>query len=180
MSVNKPSNWVDIGRITAVYGIKGWVKIHSFTEIAEDVFHYQPWMLKTAQGMKQVEIDDARPHGKNFVAHIKGVDDRDLAAGYTGCNIAVESKLLPQLAQGEYYWSQLMGLAVVSEYGGKDQRLGYVAKLMETGANDVLVVAPDAQSVDQRERLIPYIPGQFILGIDLKVGEMRVDWDPDF
>jgi 16S rRNA processing protein RimM len=174
------SNLVSIGRITAVYGIKGWVKIHSYTENPEDVFSYAPWLLKTAHGVKPVEIDEARPHGKGFVAHLKGVDDRDAAVSYTGVDIAVDKSQLPPLDEGDYYWSQLQGLAVISVYEGQQTRLGRISKIMETGANDVLVVTPDSESLDQRERLIPYVPEQFVLSVDLTAGEMRVDWDPEF
>lgn len=174
------SNLVNVGRITAVYGVKGWVKVHSYTEPQENLFEYHPWFLKTKHGIKKIEIDDARPHGDAFVAHIVGVDDRDLAMQYTAADIAIERDLLPELDEGEYYWSQLEGLAVYSQFDGKRQRLGVVSKIMETGANDVLVVACDIGSIDQRERLIPYVPGQFVLSIDLTAGEMQVDWDPEF
>jgi 16S rRNA processing protein RimM len=171
---------VNVGRITAVFGIKGWVKIHSYTEPQENLFEYHPWWLKTKHGIKKVEIDDARPHGDAFVAHIVGVDDRDIAMEYTAIDIAIERDLLPELTSGEYYWSQLEGLAVISGFDGKSQRLGVVAKLFETGANDVLVVAADAASIDERERLIPYVPEQFVLSVDLIAGEILVDWDPEF
>ena len=174
------SNLVNIGRISAVFGVKGWVKIHSYTEPTENVLIYNPWWLKTAHGVKSVEIDEARPHGKGFVAHIKGVDDRDQAVLYTGVDIAVESSQLPNLDEGDYYWRDLQGLAVVTEFEGSEQRLGRVARLLETGANDVLVVVADEQSIDQRERLIPYLPGQFVKSVDLAAGEIRVDWDPEF
>ncbi len=180
MPADKSLDLVVVGRITAVYGIKGWVKVHSYTEVAEDVFTYQPWYVKTAHGVKRVDIDEARPHGKSFAAHIKGVDDRTLAEQYAGSDVAVERALLPELDTGEYYWSQLENLVVISVYDGQSLRLGRVSKLLETGANDVLVVVPDEQSIDQRERLIPYVPEQFILAIDLAAGEMRVDWDPEF
>lgn len=180
MSDGKSLDLVNIGRITAVYGVKGWVKIHSYTETAEDVFAYNPWWLKTAHGVKQVEVDEARPHGKGFVAHIKGIDNREQAASFTSVDIAVERERLPELDEGEYYWSQLEGLVVITIFDGTPRRLGRVIKLMETGANDVLVVAPDDQSIDQRERLIPYVPDQFVLAIDLAAQEMRVDWDPEF
>lgn len=174
------SKLVNVGRITAVYGIKGWVKVHSYTEPQENLFSYHPWLLKTRHGVKKIEIDDARPHGNAFVAHIVGVDDRDLALEYTAADIAIERDLLPELDDGEYYWSQLEGLVVISCYEGKEQRLGVVSKIMETGANDVLVVTADADSIDKRERLIPYVPEQFVVSVDLVAGEMRVDWDPEF
>lgn len=174
------SNLVNVGRITAVYGVKGWVKVHSYTEPQENLFEYRPWFLKTKHGVKQIEIDDARPHGDAFVVHIVGVDDRDLAVGYTAADIAIERDLLPELDDGEYYWSQLEGLVVFTQVDGSRQRLGVISKLMETGANDVLVVTADAQSIDQRERLIPYVPEQFVLAVDLDAGEMLVNWDPEF
>lgn len=179
MSVES-SNLVNVGRITAVYGVKGWVKVHSYTEPQENLFEYHPWFLKTKHGVKKIETDEARPHGDAFVAHIVGVDDRDLALQYTAADIAIERDLLPELDDGEYYWSQLEGLVVFTQFEDKRQRLGVVSKIMETGANDVLVVAADAESIDQRERLIPYVPGQFVLAVDLNSGEMLVDWDPEF
>ncbi|HEY8941107.1 MAG TPA: ribosome maturation factor RimM [Cellvibrio sp.] len=179
--MSSQSNLVNVGRITAVYGVKGWVKVHSYTDPEENLFEYHPWFLKTKHGVKKIEIDDARPHGDAFVAHIVGIDDRDLAAQYTAADIAVERELLPELDDGEYYWSQLEGLVVFTRFdGGERQRLGVISKLMETGANDVLVVTADAESIDKRERLIPYVPEQFVLSVDLDAGEMLVDWDPEF
>lgn len=174
------SNLVNVGRITAVFGIKGWVKVHSYTEPQENLFEYHPWFLKTAHGIKQVEIDDARPHGDAFVAHIVGVDDRNLAMEYTAVDIAIERDQLADLDEGEYYWDQLQGLSVYTQFNGERQRLGVVSKLFETGANDVLVVQGDARSIDQRERLVPYVPGQFVLSVNLEIGEILVDWDPEF
>ncbi len=174
------SNLVNVGRITAVFGIKGWVKVHSYTEPQENLFEYHPWFLKTAHGIKQVEIDDARPHGDAFVAHIVGVDDRNLAMEYTAVDIAIERDQLADLDEGEYYWDQLQGLSVYTQFSGERQRLGVVSKLFETGANDVLVVQGDAQSIDQRERLVPYVPEQFVLSVDISAGEILVDWDPEF
>lgn len=180
MSSTEKSNLVNVGRLTAVYGIKGWLKVHSYTEPAENLFDYHPWLLKTAHGIKQVEIDEVRPHGNAFVVHLVGVDDRDEAAAFTAVDIAVNRDQLPELDEGEYYWSQLEGLRVITEYQGIEKDLGKVVKLFETGANDVLVVQGDEGSVDQRERLIPYVPDQFVLSIDLDKREIKVDWDPEF
>jgi len=174
------SNLVNVGQITGVFGVKGWVKIRSFTEPEANLFDYSPWWLKTAHGVKVFEIDEYRAHGKGFVAHIKDVDDRTLAALYSNCIIAVERELLPPLDEGDFYWHQLQDMVVVTHFEGVQSRLGTVKKLIETGANDVLVVAPDAASIDERERLIPYVPDQFVTHIDQAANTIEVDWDPAF
>lgn len=177
---SKGSHLIDVGRITAVFGIEGWVKIHSYTEPQENLFGYAPWWLKTAHGVKTVEIEESRPHGKGFVARLKGVSDRDQAALYTGITIAVDRDQLPNLEGDDFYWYQLQGLRVVSHWEGQQQDLGVVVRLLETGANDVLVVQGDTGSIDQQERLIPYVPEQFVLSVDLSAEVIEVDWDPEF
>lgn len=174
------SNLVNVGRITAVFGIKGWVKVHSYTEPQDNLFNYRPWLLKTPHGIKEIEIDEARPHGDAYVAHIKGVDDRNLAETFTKCDIAVGREELAELDDGEFYWHQLEGLRVVSQFEGQQLDFGVVSKILETGANDVLVVQGDSQSMDQKERLVPYVPGQFVLSVDLDAATILVDWDPEF
>lgn len=179
--MSKQSNLVDIGRITTVFGVKGWLKVHSNTEPPEKILDYSPWWLKTRHGVKKVEIEEGRPHGNDaFVVHIKGVDDRDLARDYCQIDIAVERSQMEELPDGEFYWYELEGLAVVSEFDGQLLRFGTVDRLLETGANDVLAVKPDADSIDQRERLIPYLPGQFVKHVDLEAGSITVAWDPEF
>ena len=104
------------------------------------------------------------------------MDDRELAREYSGLELAVAADQLPALADDEYYWHQLVSLKVYAQ----EQLLGAVDHLIETGANDVLVVKPCQGSIDQRERLIPYLPGDFVQNIDLHAGTMQVDWDPEF
>jgi 16S rRNA processing protein RimM len=176
----KSSNLVDVGKVGAVNGIKGWVKIHSDTEPADNLFSYSPLWLKTRHGVKPMEIDEYRLQGKGWVAHFKGLDDREQAQALTGATIAVERAQMPQLEAGEFYWHQLQGLAVISEFEGQTARLGTVQRLLETGANDVLVVRGDTESVDQSERLIPYIPDLYVKNVDLDAGEIHVEWDPAF
>ena len=179
-NTRKTSNLVDVGRITAVFGVKGWVKIHSDTEPQENIFSYSPWWIKTRHGVKPVEVVDYRPHGKGLVALIKDFEDREKAQEICQVAIAIARGQMAELDTGEYYWHQLEGLVVITEFEGQVSRLGVVSRLLETGANDVLVVKGDADSLDEKERLIPYIPDQFVTSIDLEAGEIRVDWDPDF
>lgn len=176
----KPSNLIAVGRISTVYGVKGWVKVHSETEPRDNIFQYSPWWLKTRHGVKTYEVDEFRPHGSGLVAHLVGVDDRDQAQALGRVEIAIDRSQLAELAEGDYYWSQLIGLRVVSEFGSQPQDLGVVKNLLETGANDVLEVVGDELSIDQNKRLVPYIPEQFVIAVDLEQGLIRVNWDPEF
>jgi len=170
---------VVLGRINAVFGIKGWVKVQSFTEHDEDLFQYRPlWCCRRGQ-WEPVELAEWRRHGKGFVAAIRGCSDRDQAETYARCELGAKVGQLPQLEEGEYYWHQLEGLQVCAGKGGA-VLLGVVGSLLETGANDVLVVEPSAGSVDDRQRLIPYRPGEVVLEVDLANGRILVDWDPEF
>lgn len=165
-----------MGKIGAVHGVRGEVKIHSFTDPIDNVFDYPVWTLRREGEFKQVELASSRFQGKGLVARIQGVNDRDVARSYTGFEICISRSELPELEQDEFYWHQLIGLQVINQ----DQLLlGRVDHLLETGANDVLVVKPCADSHDDRERLLPYTE-QCVTAIDLEAGSMRVEWDADF
>lgn len=166
-----------LGRISAVFGIKGWVKVHSFTDPVENILDYKQWHLLQDGRRQAVTVRESKRHGKGLVVSLKDVDDREQARAYCGAQIAVDSAALPTLPEGEYYWHQLEGLAVFTPSG---VALGEVDHLLETGANDVLVVLATADSVDDRERLIPYLPDQVVTAIDLAGKRMTVDWDPEF
>lgn len=174
-----------VGKLTAPYGVKGWVKVHSYTDPPENIFGYGPWRLAGQHGERQatvVVVDDHRVHGKGLVAHLQGIDDREAAATVCQRLVMVDGGGLPALPEGEYYWHQLTGLDVFSGAPGRPGSpvlLGKVTGLLETGANDVLVVAPCEGSLDQRERLLPYVEA-CVLEVDLAAGRMLVDWDPDF
>jgi 16S rRNA processing protein RimM len=167
-----------IGRIGGVYGVKGWVKIHSFTEPAENLLCYRGWKIRRRDRdpWESIDIDEGRRHGKGLIAHVAGIDDRDAAEALKGCEIAVPRIELPPLEGDEYYWHQLEGLEVVCG----DVLLGRVDHLLETGANDVLVVRGTADSIDDRERLIPWIRGQVVKRVDIDAGRIDVEWDPEF
>ena len=168
-----------VGRITAVFGVRGWVKVFSYTEQVEAVFDYQPWWIDTAQGRQQLVVDDWKRHGEALVVHIKGVDDRDLARAWCQQDILVAKTELPGLSSDDFYWHELVGMAVISHFEGQTTRLGFVKSLLATGANDVLVIGGDAESIDREERLIPYAE-QFVSNIDLQTQTIDVIWDPAF
>jgi 16S rRNA processing protein RimM len=160
-----------IGRVSGLFGVRGWVKIFSHTSPREGVLSYKTWYLKQAGEWQKHELSGGRAQGKGVVAHIKGCDDRDRAAALIGTDIAITREQLPKLEPGEYYWTDLEGLRVENTQGVD---LGVVSHLFETGANDVLVVKGD------RERLIPFTKGEAVLEVDLNSGRILVDWDPDF
>ena len=165
-----------LGKIYSVHGVRGEVKVYSFTDPLDNLLDYRHWTLRRDAEVRQAELVSGRVQAKSLVVKLKGLDDRDVARTFAGFDICVPRSLLPVLAAGDYYWHQLEGLKVVDQQG---QLLGRVDHLLETGANDVLVVRPCPGSLDDRERLLPYTE-QCVQSIDLAGGEMRVDWDADF
>jgi len=166
MSVNKQ---VALGYISAVHGIKGWVKVHSWTRPMEAILDYQPWLL--GEDKRSVKIVDGRKQGKGMAALLPGYDNREQAVALVGQQIFVNRDQMPATARDEYYWSDLEGLEVHTTGG---ELLGRVERLMETGANDVLVIR------GKREHLVPFIQGQYVTRVDLEGGVIEVDWDPEF
>jgi len=176
-------DWLVVGKITGCYGIKGWVKVHSYTDPPENIFSFGDWQVKRRGGFEAIEFDSSRAHGKGQVAHMAGVDGRTEAEAFKGLEIWAPEGALPALDEGDYYWRQLQDLQVWCQDGDaeSDERvlLGTVDYLIETGANDVLVVKACEGSVDERERLIPYLPGDTVTGVDLDAARMEVDWFVD-
>lgn len=166
-----------VGRILGVHGVQGWVKVYSYTDPMDNLQHYQPWHLKQGSHWKPVKVTGFRPQGKGLIAQIDGITDRDEAASLVGQDIGVPRDLLPTSGEGEYYWRDLIGLRV-RHVDGMD--LGKVVRMLETGANDVLAVRGDSNSLDRRERLIPWLPDDVITEVNLAEGRMTVDWDPEF
>jgi 16S rRNA processing protein RimM len=162
---------ISVGKISGVFGIKGWVKVFSFTDPRENILTYSPWLLKKGDQTKTVNVVDGQLQGKTIVAQLAGIDDRDQAAGLMGWDVFITQGQLPKAAKGEYYWSELIGLQVETVDG---VQLGAVDSLLETGANDVIIIQ------GERERVIPFLQGQTIIKVDLDAGKIIVDWDPDF
>ena len=169
---------VTLGKVGAVYGIKGWLKIHSFTDDQEAILDYFPWSLKLGNKIQSVDITDWRKHNNGLVVKVAGIDDRDIAQKLVGSEIFVSEEALSDLPDGEFYWRDLIGMAVVTDKG---YDLGLVSDIMETGANDVLVVKANLKDgFGKKERLIPYLVDQVILSISIEDKQICVDWDPGF
>ena len=170
MPGHAPDDAVLIGRVSGLYGIKGWVKVHSYTRLREGILDYKRWKLKVGNDWREFELLEGRMQAGGVVARLQGIEDRDGASVLVGADIAIARSQLPKLKRGEIYWADLEGLKVVNLEGVE---FGTVSYLFETGANDVMVVQ------GERERLIPYI-ADAIREVDLKAGIVRVDWDKDF
>lgn len=164
-------DWVVMGRILGPFGVKGWIKIRTFTEYPDSLADYPAWSLDEAGSRKQYTVESTQVHSGQLVAKLAGIDDRDQAFLLRGIEIAVPRDALPPTAEGEYYWADLIGLAVVNL---QDEPLGTVSSLLETGANDVLVVQDGAT-----ERLLPYVDA-VVQSVDLAARRIVVDWGLDY
>lgn len=160
-----------LGKVSGVYGVKGWVKLFSDTDPREGILDYQHYFLKEKGQWRSLEFTQGRKQGKGVVAKIEGCDDRDQAMLLIGSEIGITNDQLDELAENEYYWKDLIGLSVLNQ---DEVDLGTVSSMMETGANDVLIVTGD------RERLIPFTQGHTVLEVNLDDKVIRVDWDPEF
>lgn len=166
-----------VGRLGAVYGIKGWMKITSYTDIPEGIFDYSPWYIQQKGEWKEVAIEDFKRHGKGLIAKLAGVDVREEAQSMTGAEIAIYATQLPEL-EDDFYWRDLIGCAVETDKG---YTLGTVSDMMETGSNDVLVVKANAtDAFGKKERLIPFLTEQVIINVDITARKIIVNWEPNF
>ncbi|WP_110667142.1 ribosome maturation factor RimM [Salinicola halophilus] len=166
-----------LGRLTSPHGVKGWLKVYSYTSPAQNLFEYPAWNLSLRGQHETRKLLDARVQGKALVVRLEGIDTRELAEQWAGADVLMDKTALPELDSDEYYWYQLEGLEVHTR---DELQLGRIDHLFETGANDVLVVKPVTGGYDDRERLLPFLPGDVIVAVDLESGVMTVDWDPEF
>lgn len=163
-------DYVIVGKVGAPYGVRGWVKIQSFTDPLENILHYQPWFFADKNNnLQEIKIESRQVHGMALMAKFTDIDSPEEARLLTGKTIAILREQLPTLKKDEYYWSDLQGLTVVNKEG---KILGTVTSLLETGSNDVLVVK------GEKEFAVPYLPGKSILSVDLAKREIHVDWEP--
>jgi 16S rRNA processing protein RimM len=160
-----------MGRIAGPYGVNGWLRVVSYTELPDRLIEYAPWYLKHGDVWLPTRVTEVKRHTRGLLVRLPGCEDRDKAAELSGTDIGIYRWQLPATAAGEYYWDDLIGLSVMTLDG---LLLGTVDHLIETGANDVLVVR------GERERLIPFTKGSVIAMVDLDGRVIRVDWDPDF
>ena len=166
-----------IGELKKPYGIHGWLWVFIFTEDREAIFHMQPWVINTAMGQKALTVKNWRQQGKGYVVQLNEVPDRNIAETMFGVSLWAEKNNLSERAEDEYYWSDLIGLTVISQ--SENVILGRVKELFETGAHAIMVVEPTADSVDGEERLIPWHK-QTIGEVNLAKQTLMVDWGSDY
>ncbi|MBE0505824.1 MAG: ribosome maturation factor RimM [Marinospirillum sp.] len=174
---NNDTDEIVLGRITSIFGVKGWVKVYSYTDPMENLLDYPEWHLLHQGERKVIRKLDGRRHGKGLIARLDGINTPEEARLLSGAEIRLSRSKLPDLPQGEYYWSQLVGLKVINLQG---QVFGQVDYLLDTGANDVLVIKPCEGSLDKQERLVPWLIPDVIRQVDLEAAQIDVDWDADF
>lgn len=170
MSTNK-SDWVVVGRFGRPHGIKGLITAFSYTEPYENLLEYHPWYVETDSGYARLPVKKTSISPKGILVAIEGYDDRDSVAIYKNKAIAVKATQLPELSADAFYWHDLIGMRVVNHDG---TLLGTVTEIMPTGSNDVLVVE------GENRYLIPYLPDEVIVHINLDEGHIDVDWDVNF
>jgi 16S rRNA processing protein RimM len=159
-----------MGRIVGPFGIRGWLKVHPFSDAPENLLTYRRWWVGSSGGWKEHHIHEAKVQAGSVVAKLEGCEDRNAAFSFRGNEVAVARDALPGPAENEFYWADLIGLSVVNVQG---EAFGTVSRILETGANDVLVVDGD------RERLIPFTE-QVVKQVDLTGRRIRVDWGSDY
>lgn len=159
-----------MGRVLAPYGVRGWLKIQPLTQMIDGLFAYRSWWIGHGEGWQARELMEGRIHGSELVVRLEGFEDRDRAVSVRGWQVAVPRSDLPPAAQGEYYWSDLIGLSVVNLQG---ESLGHVEEVLATGANDVIVLQ------GERERLIPLVAA-VVVRVELENSRMVVDWGVDY
>lgn len=168
--IDGESKRVRVGRVSGLFGVKGWVKIHSYTEPRENVVEYTQWILERDGAEHRIEVEAGQRSGKNVLAKLRGIDDRDEARQWLGAEISVERAALPPCEPGEYYWVDLEGLSVRNLRG---EALGEVDYMMATGANDVMVLRGGG------DRLIPFVPS-VVREVNVDDGYVVVDWEASF
>ena len=169
-----PEKLVVMGRVTASFGVKGWIKVYALTAEIDSLLDYPVWWLGHDNDWREMRVVGAKVHSGLLVAHLEGIVERDGALALKGLEVAVPREQLPVAGEHEYYWADLIGLKVVN---AEQHGFGRVVRILQTGANDVLVVENGSTQVG--ETLIPFT-ADAIRRVDLARGEISVDWGRDY
>ena len=182
-----PDDAVEVGRIGGAWGVKGWFKVQPFATDPQALFSSKRWFPRAAEDSRParpgaaalpalLKIVEAKEHGDGVVARAQEVADRDGAEALRGARIFVGRSSFPTAGDGEFYWVDLIGLAVLNR---EEQLLGSVVGLLDTGAHSVLRVLPEGGKAEADERLIPFV-AQYIDEVDMPARRIHVDWGLDY
>ncbi len=163
-----------VGKISGVYGIKGWLKLNSYTRPRENILNYLPLFTQVDDHWQQLNIEQTQMRGDRLLIKIVEVDSPEQARNFVNTELAMDTSRLPELQDGEYYWHQLIGLDV---YTNDDLLLGKVEEILETGANDVLAIRP--QQPNAPRVLIPLVMGIYVTNVDPVNARIFVDWQTE-
>lgn len=177
--MNALDNFIVIGRLGRPQGIHGLIRVHSFTEPRENILNYHHWHFFIDKRWQALDIIRFEVNDKHILAQISGFEEREQVQKLTNIDIGVDKSQLPTLSSGEFYWHQLLGLSVLNPQGDS---LGRVIDILATGSNDVLIVSDEREPGSQNKKrvLIPYLPGETIIDVDLQQKKIIVEWDWDF
>lgn len=162
-----------MGRVIAPFGIKGWVRVQAYTAEVAGFKRYKTWWLNNGAGSQEIEVEHLQTQGADVLMKFAGCEDRDAAAAFKGQVLAVARSEFAPASQGEFYWADLVGLSVKNSDG---LELGVVSAMLETGANDVMVVKDGGEG---EERLIPFI-ADVVKRVDVAARLIEVEWGADF
>lgn len=164
------SSKVVVGKFGAAHGVRGEIKVYSYTDPIENIVEYLPWQIKLNRNTEwqTIEVEGLRWHGDVLLAKIHGIDDRDVVRAYTNLEIAIDRDQLPETDEDEYYWSDLIGLTVYDQNGTE---LGKVDSHFDAGSNDMMVVK------GEDEFYIPYT-ADTVTKVELDEKRIFVNWEP--
>ncbi len=176
--MSQADDYILLGKVSGVHGIKGWVKVFSYTSPRSKITEYSQWFLKKQKDQSWVstKLIEGKEQGKNIIARLDNIKYRDEAEALIGTEIAIHKDQLEVLAENEFFWRDLIGLSVETVEG---EKLGKIDWLFDTGSNDVIVIK-DSEGVEEKEHLLPFIFDDVIKSVDLEASLMVVDWDPEF
>ncbi len=160
-----------VGRIGGAHGVRGWLKIMSYTRPKENIFTYSPCLINVDGLWQEIDIEESQQRGERLLIKISGVECPEDARRYMNCDLAITRKQLPVLEEGKYYWHDLIGLEVLNQ---DRVNLGKVSKISETGANDVLVI--NGTGENKKRLLIPLVMDVYVKKVDLITNTIHVDW----
>lgn len=164
-------SYVIVGRLGRSYGLEGWQHVQSFTHPIKNIFEYKRWFILQRNEWQPITVERSKMHGKSWIVQLSGIQQKEQAALLANKSVAVLRSELPTLPDGEFYWSDLEGLAVVTTEG---VALGTVDYLYENTGLDIMVIKSK-----EKERHIPFVWKETIVSIDLSSKLITLDWDFD-